>query len=225
MTSLPIKVIFQVSPTWPDTPRTGAGFLPRRDSASCVANHRDTDKVRTKVTLQRRERLGAPRRGRESSGGDSGKWWRSADPSGEAPMTRQRWRRTQLRRLRSLVRMNVWRKRRAHRGADDRRREGVDPGPNKMNPAPPAASEVRIRLPRFPSERTASSTIQQRPALAKPGATATIAGPRQRRRRRPEASRRPGGIRRERPGASGYPTGIGHGPTGERSGTMRSFSL
>ena len=33
-----------------------------------------------------------------------------------------------------------------------------------MNPAPPTASEVRIRVPRLPAERTASSTTQQRPA-------------------------------------------------------------
>jgi hypothetical protein len=53
---------------------------------------------------------------------------------------------------------------RPHRGADDRGGKGSIWGPIRMNPAPPMASEVRIRLPRFPSERTASSTTQQSPA-------------------------------------------------------------
>ena len=53
---------------------------------------------------------------------------------------------------------------RPHRGADDRGSKGSIRDPTRMNPAPPMASEVRIRVPRFPAERTASSTTQQRPA-------------------------------------------------------------
>src|SRR5215471_16014982 len=83
-------------------------------------------------------------------------------------MTRQRWRRTQFRKLRSFVRMSVCRNSAPIEARTTAGAKGSIWGPTRMNPAPPMASEVRIRLPRFPSERTASSTTQQ--SLAADGA-------------------------------------------------------
>ena len=76
-------------------------------------------------------------------------------------MTRQRWRRSQFRRLRSFVRMNVCRNS-APSSADDRGVEGVDPGPDQDEPGaadglrgPDQAAEVPLgadRLEHDPAE-------------------------------------------------------------------------
>jgi hypothetical protein len=44
--------------------------------------------------------------------------------------------------------------------------EGIDAGADQDETGPPMVSEVRIRLPRFPSQRAPSPTTQQIPALA-----------------------------------------------------------